>query len=503
MITSDAIKTRYWIVILFVMSFVVYGNTFRNQWTYDDVPVVVENTDSQSLAGFYQNSRPGRPMRELTYIFDHALFDKNPAGYHLQQILWHFANGGLLFSLFLLLGIKPLYAGLSAIFFLVHPLQAESVANISHRKELLALFFSLASILLYVKSTAHSGWRFIVSIVAAVLSFALAILSNQTAITTPFIMVLYDVLYLPKEGRIVAKWPKVLFVVVLFALVYFVYKFRTLFTSDALLNVYSKNSFIASKSFIPLWMADFKAFGFYLYKIIVPINLAPEYVFIFSEKFFQPLALCSAAALLFFICTAYSNRKESRNLTFAIGWFIIFYLPISNILPVAYMVADRYMYLTLPGVSLAVAFLLQKSDSFRLTLIAFVLMLVLAFLCIKQNSYWRDEHILWRHAVLVNPQSTWVQETVALSFLLTDEFDKARNHAKKAIELNKYNSRAYLTLAKSEDRLGNLAEAVKYFELFKSFGFMEYPEETAKVESYLPVLRERARKQRLLQGGIK
>lgn len=501
MFDVNVLKIRYWIMIFIVISFAVYGNTFRNQWTYDDIPVVVENTDSQSLAGFVQNSRPGRPMRELTFVLDHALFGNDPAGYHLQQILWHFANGVLLLALFLMLGVKPLYASLAVIIFLVHPLQSESVANISHRKELLALFFALASIIFYIKSSASKGWRYLTLISCCLLSFAGAVLSNQTAITAPLVIILFEILYLSKAERIVTRRPGLLFGVLLLAAMYFGYMFRGLFSRNELLSIYSKNSFIASKSFLPLWMADLKAFGFYLYKIMVPINLAPEYTFAFSEEIFQPWALCSALVLLFLIYLAVVNRINNPTLSFGIGWFFIFYLPVSNVLPVAYMVADRYMYLALPGVSLIIAFLLQKYDSVRLTILATALILVFASLCVVQNSYWKDEHTLWRHAVKVNPDSTWVQETVALSYLLSNEFEKARSHAKKAIELNRYNSRAYLTLAKAEDRLGNLEMALKYFELFKSFGFMEYPEEAAKVERYLPVLKERVRKQKILING--
>jgi tetratricopeptide (TPR) repeat protein len=84
-----------------------------------------------------------------------------------------------------------------------------------------------------------------------------------------------------------------------------------------------------------------------------------------------------------------------------------------------------------------------------------------------------------------------VQETVANSYLLTREFATARIHASKAIELYRYNAHFYLTLAKIEDRLGNLTEALKNYEMFVAFGVMEYPDEVATVRNYLPVLRTR------------
>ena len=81
--------------LLFVLAFLAYANTFGNGWTYDDFPVIVENPDVRSWAEFLRNSYPGRPLRELTYLFDHALFGLNPAGWHLQQIFWHALNACL------------------------------------------------------------------------------------------------------------------------------------------------------------------------------------------------------------------------------------------------------------------------------------------------------------------------------------------------------------------------------------------------------------------------
>jgi predicted Zn-dependent protease len=118
-------------------------------------------------------------------------------------------------------------------------------------------------------------------------------------------------------------------------------------------------------------------------------------------------------------------------------------------------------------------------------------MVVFAGLTVIQNGYWRSEHTLWRHAVTVNPGSTWVQETVGLSYLLTGDYDRAAAHAREALRIDRFNTRAYLTLAKAEERRGNLAEAAQNYEMFAMFGAMEYPDEAAQIRLYLPALRQR------------
>ncbi len=487
---SDKLPLMF--LLLLLISVAVYGNTFMNGWTYDDMPVVVLNPDSHSLSGFIANSRPGRPMRELTYIPEYLMFGNNPSGYHIQQILWHTVNGFLLLLVFVRLGIAPKYALIGALFFLIHPLQTESVANISHRKELLPLVFCLMALLSYLKAIGAQGIKRFSLLLLVAIGYICALLSNQTAVTFPLMLVLYDYLYLQRDERIILRRPIALFACFLSAAIYFVYHYRGLFSYDQLLTVYSKYSFMASQSILPLWLAGLKSFGFYLYKVMIPVNLAPEYHIAFSEQLFQPLALISMMLLAGAVYLLFALRKQSPTTSFGIGWLLVFYLPVSNILPVSYLLADRYMYLCLPGVGLLLACLLQKFQSKRLEAFCIMLLLVFAILTVVQNSYWKDEHTLWRHAVRVNPESTWVQETVALSYLLSNQFEKARHHATLAIRLNRYNTRAYLTLAKSEDRLGNLNEAIRNYEAFVSFGVFEYTEEVDTVKSYLPFLRKRA-----------
>ncbi len=493
--------SRKGIVLLFLLlvTFTVFGNTFVNQWTYDDAPVVLENPDAHSLGGFLENTRHGRPMRELTYIPEYLLFGDNPAGYRVQQLAWHGVNGFLLVLLFNALGIELPFALLGTLFFLVHPLQSESVANIANRKELLALFFSLGALLCYVKSFSSSGARRLLFWGGALVAYGGALLSNETTVTLPLLAVLWEWLMVERGKRVLLRKPLLASVAFLVAGAVLIYRFRGLFAADQLLTVYSKNSFGASQSYIPLFMGAMKAFGFYLSKIILPVSLAPEYTFQLSESLWQPWSLLSLALLGGAAAIAVSIRRRLPLVSLGIGWFLVFWLPVSNLVPVAYLAADRYMYLCLPGIGLVVAGLLQRWPNRLFMAGTGLVLVVFAGLTVIQNGYWRNEHTLWRHAVTVNPDSTWVRETVALSYLLTGDYGKAVEHAREAIRLNRFNTRAYLTLAKAQERLGNLAEAVRNYEMFASFGAMEYPEEAARIRLYLPALRERLALQKGLQ----
>ncbi len=75
----------------------------------------------------------------------------NPTGYHVTNLLLHIASALLVWAVLKRLRVPgAFFAGL---LFAVHPVNVESVAWISQRKDLLALVFFLISIFWYAKST--------------------------------------------------------------------------------------------------------------------------------------------------------------------------------------------------------------------------------------------------------------------------------------------------------------------------------------------------------------
>ncbi len=501
MVTVGRLGRRYLLAVMLLATFVAYGNTFRNNWSYDDIPVVVENSDAHSLAGFVENRRPGRPLRELSYIPEYQLFGDKPAGYRVQQLLWHGANGFLLVLLLQALGVETIAALLAGLFFLVHPLQVESVANISHRKELLALIFCLATLFLHRRLLAAEGKKRLLFAAGEAGSFGLALLANQTAITFPAVLVLYELLFVPKERRFLLRRPLLAGVCGAVAASGAFYLFRGLFTFDQVLSVYSKNNFIASRSYYPLFMGVMKSFGFYLSKIFVPIGLAPEYAVRLSKDLIQPSALPGMALLLGLVAVAIAFARKEPLLSFGLGWFLLLYLPVSDLVPAGYLIADRYMYMPLAGVAIAVAWGMQRVRLRAVYAAVGALLILFAGLTMVQNTYWYDEHTLWRHAAEVNPDSTWAQESAAYSYYVKGEYEKAREHARQALAINRFNTKAYLVLAKIEEGRGDLAEAVRNYEMFSDVGEAEYPALVGEVRERLPELRERLRQIELYRKG--
>jgi len=94
-----------------------------------------------------------RPLLMLTFAFNFFLGKLNPVGYHILNLLFHIANGILLYTLIKTIARntpRTLCAIISLVF-LVHPLNTEAVSYISSRSDLISLFFMLAGILFFFK----------------------------------------------------------------------------------------------------------------------------------------------------------------------------------------------------------------------------------------------------------------------------------------------------------------------------------------------------------------
>ncbi len=472
---------------LLVITFVVFGNTFLNDWTYDDIPVIVENSDIRSLANFQEDTYPTRPLRELSYMLDYKLFGDQPAGYHLQQNLWHAANGCLLFLLMSILGVAPGYAFLGCLLFLVHPIQVESVASLGHRKELLPLFFGLLALLAYVKSFAVSGLRRWALWLTCAVSYLLVLKGNQTAGTLPLLFPVYEYLYLEKDRRLLLRYPWA-FGLILLLLVgacgfYYTENFDF---QQSLLQMYAQNGAPGTKEYFPLFLVALKLPLLYLGKLLWPFDLAPEYVTEFSVSYLQWGSLAGAFLFCGLLTLLVRRRRSVSGISFGLAWSLVLYIPVSNVLPVhAYAMADRYMYLVLPGVSMVVAVALQKLDAKLVNKCVVAILLVLAILTIMQNRHWKNHYSLWTHAVMVNPESKGAHWSVAASYARAGELQRAKKHFQKVLELDRFFVHAYLELAKLHEQEGDLPAAQKNYEMFVRYGQYQFPAEAMRIKNYL------------------
>lgn len=150
--------------ILAVLGFSIYTFNLKNPLFWDDDDWIINNVyvhditwdnvkfwlTNNTLAGVGLKSNYYRPFLFFTFALNWIISETKPLVWHLTSNLIHIANGLLVFSILHLLFRKKLAAFLTALIFIIHPLQTEAVTYISGRGDLLVVFFMLLILRFFV-----------------------------------------------------------------------------------------------------------------------------------------------------------------------------------------------------------------------------------------------------------------------------------------------------------------------------------------------------------------
>lgn len=188
----------WWIIgAFFLILLIIYGSSLTNDFVrWDDGLLIYENPAIRSitpstLKTIFTSYDPELyiPLTFFSYQIDYLIGGTHAAIYHAQNLLWHTLNALLVALLLWRLtrqGWPSLFGGL---LFALHPLNTETVAWSSARKDVLSTFFFLVSLLSYLSyrtQKKRSAYAF------SLLSFTLGLLSKVTVITLPVVLFLFD-----------------------------------------------------------------------------------------------------------------------------------------------------------------------------------------------------------------------------------------------------------------------------------------------------------------------
>jgi len=455
--------------VLLGVTFVLYGKTFSNPWILDDFPVIVNNPDVTSLKAFWSDAYPGRPLRELTFLLDYTLFGMKPMWWHLQHLFWHGLNAFLLFCLVLRVDCGRGVAWLAALVFLAHPLQVEVVANISHRKDSLALAFSLLCLLAYAEIF-RAGRRKVVWFLLAVALAFVAYTGKQVAVALPVICLAYEFAFVPKGERFLLARPRyfILFSAGVLCLIAALCIQNLDFFSRRYVGI---ESILAKMNIYPpftervYYLMAFKGVAFMLGRVIVPLGLAPEYVYPLPSGFADPWVL--GAILLVagtLVVLPFLFRRLPRPFFFVV-WSVLFWLFTCNLIwPLSYFAADRYLYAPMAGFAVLFALCVRSLSRKRALFVTLSALAVIGLICAtwSQNTIWLSKEDLWEHAVHVSPSSTTALNN--LGQIRSDEkrYDEAIVYFRRAAELNTSVTSPRYNLAYVYDKTGQSALAIYY-----------------------------------------
>jgi len=411
---------------LFIFTVLVFAGGLGGDFVMDDWPVIKENskitntayipdyftrgvwanTDLAEQAGVAGNTLY-RPMFLLLLNVSYQLWGDSALGYHALNLTLHAINTILVY--FLILGFlspaKRMVAGMSAAIFAVHPVHVESVAWIAGITDPLVSIFLLGGFLFHRRSQQQiigKSQQWLASI-AAPLCFALALLSKETAIFFPLILIVYDLLFQRSKLSSKSSIGRYLAYAGLL-LLYFMLRSNALSSDDIQqAGVWSRLNF---ENFATL----LTFLSHYMQLLIFPAPL--EYYYSPPKPGMLALLVGSLiiAGALFHL--PYALRKKQALYTLSLTWVVITLLPA---LPIALfdepIFAQRVLYLPSIGFAMFMAWAISRAQQFSHTIGATVKTIAIAFLIffsvtsMSEISDWENDSVFYNQAMKTSPDS--------------------------------------------------------------------------------------------------
>jgi len=449
------------VLVILTTVVLVYANGLSSEFVWDDetiivnrgallgdaseIPTILTSADSTGAAG--GTSPYYRPLSILAFMLDYHLWGREPFGYHLENLLLH---GLVCVFVFLLADAAfgdRLLALLTAMLFAVHPVDSESVSFVSARNNLLCAAFAFASLLALWRSNG-GGRRWVF---AALALFSFSLLSKESAVAVPpFLAAL--ALFTRDRKLAPAKSVLLAFFAVLFG--YFAVRFFVLgtFTSEA-------GPALSAERLRLMAAATFEN----LRLILLPIRLNAHYTPAFLTFHWAKAVVAGSviATLVFFSVW----RRSPEPIRVGAQWTFWGLLPISNLVVIpSAPVAERYLYVVLPGSALAVAWVLRRSLRWKAgpSLVGILVILVASgAMTFSRNRVWADDLALDESMVQADPANAIARMNLGISYSKRGRAEEAEQELRESIRLDASNPRARYNLAVLLLGQGRLAEAAE------------------------------------------
>lgn len=389
------------------------------------------------------------PVRTLTYAIDFQVWGMKPAGFKLTNGLIHLANVLLVFWLILRLcrprssaarSSKPTWdvfvATFSSSIFAVHPVVVEPVAWVAGREELLMVLGALGCIHFYLtaRRLGQNGGRTRLSIAchsAAAVCCAAACLSNAVAAVIPLFIVALDTLILAQR-----KWWRI------------AYGTASLFAIGALTlllkgpgydaAVAGEMGLLSPKRLVLV----LNVYWLNLKTIFWPKDLALTYEPLIPESFLKGEVVAGGIALGLTFVVLWKLRRTKWTLL-GVLWFGLALAPSLQIIPHHIHRADRFLYLPLVGLAIALGaglWRLGNASKRRWAVwggiaVAVSCLFVLVTFSVRQVQIWQNSVSVWERCVSVSPNYYVPHRVLADSLAKRGHFDRAIAYYEAALEI--------------------------------------------------------------------
>lgn len=408
-------------LLLCILCVVVFANTVHDGFVAYDTPwLVVDNPllnrgDPGSLPAILWGMDRGTrltlgaeylPVRDVSVLLDFAVVGPRWAWHHGQNLLWYALSCVLFLGVMVDLFGARLRTFFGALIYAVHPVHVESVAWLASRKDVLSLALFMAAMVLW---RLRKRWRACLAL--SVLAFAGAYWAKNTAIVLPAFLGLYAIL---QERERPWSWT-----LIRDLLPFAITAAGGLGITLSLGDVVGMYAVPRADTALGLLAVEAQVVLQYFGMLVWPGQLTALYPEPTATALSDPgvqtaLVGVLTPALIGLVLLPYRPR-----ITLGIAWFYAALLPVSQIVPIQNLIADRYLLLPSAGAVVVLAAALPDRDTrWDLPLLAggTIAAMVLSVMTWRQSATWHDTVSLWRPVVAQHPQLErgWVSLAGAL-----------------------------------------------------------------------------------------
>ena len=457
-------------VVLTAVTILAYRPAWHGGFLWDDDDYIIKNELLTAPDGWqriwFSLDSPSQyfPFTYSTFRIEHALWGLNTTGYHWVNLLLHVGSALLVWAVLARLRVPG--AWLAAAIFALHPVQVESVAWITERKNVLMGFFFLLTLLawiVFVDERTRRPWLFYC---LALVCYVLALSAKATACTLP--AALFLILWLQKKPITMRRVIQIL-------------PFVVLGIGMGLLAVWweryhqgTNRGLFTFLSPIERILLASRAIWFYLSKIFWPSNLT----FIYPRWNISPANLIDyiwlVAGIAACVVIYFLRRYVGRGVEGAAAFFVATLSPVLGFVMLFTFrytfVADHYQYLACIGpIALASAGIVNLSDKFaqyRGVIVSVALLVVasLGTLTWRQAATYTDIETLWRTTLARNPECWMAQTNLGFVLIQKGKLDDGIAHYRSALQMQPNSWDAEYNLGTALVRKGQVDEAIRHCE---------------------------------------
>jgi tetratricopeptide (TPR) repeat protein len=438
-------KTIFFTLSLVILT-LLYSSTLHAPFNFDD-EVVIKHETSNAFGTYKLGKKDGftriYPLqyRHLFYsslIFNYSLGELRPFGYHLVNTSLHFLTSIVIFFIAFItiknglsLNKKDalLIASITALFFSFNPVHSETVIYISARAVGMSSFFYLSAFLSFILGNLCEQKplsRFLLYFLSLTCFFA-SILSKETALTFPIILLLYDVCFMRRSCWVPLKNRFLFYYLPLFSCGIF-----------AIWNVLSLKSMTIhwwERIDVEYGLKQIHIIGHAVRLILFPIGLTFDYdfpnIFFTTNTLFTPAFLIALGIILIFLLFFPKTRSM---ISFCTLWFLITLAPTNSIIPRSDFLSERNLYLPSFGIIFLIAFainrfVLARRNSLMVKRIGTCSIVMFFFLQVillhERNLIYRSNTILWEDILKKSPGKLRALHNLSHFYMAEKNYAKA------------------------------------------------------------------------------